>query len=510
LSHVIRPGPIVVGRYEIHQEIASGGMATVHFGLQRGAVGFTRTVAIKRLLPALARDPELAAMFLDEARLTMRIRHPNVVSTLDVVASDGELFLVMELVLGESLGGILRELNEPAPPAIATAILVDVLHGLHAAHEATSELGEPLGIVHRDVSPQNVLVGVDGLARVADFGIAKAVNRLQVTRDGQLKGKLAYMAPEQITLGSVDRRLDVFAASIVLWEALVGRRLFHHDEPARVLDAVLRDAIPAPRTLVPNVPEALCAAVLRGLERAPDQRFPTAEEMASALLAATPIATRPQVSAWVASTVGARLATRAEQLRAIESSDASHKEGELIAITGARRAQAAGSSDDADRTQPEHALPAAIQIDANASEPQAMTARETTSEAQVSVATAAQSVPRAKRARWRAPAAIVAAIALVLFGRALARMDAPKPSSAIEPANSASLTATVAPAPSASQAASAAPSASAIAIEAAASASATAATRAPAAKASAPRRAPCRDKFRLDEHGILVPRPECF
>src|SRR5688572_13695305 len=164
-------------------------MATVHFGRLVGPVGFSRTVAIKRLHERLARDPDFVAMFLDEARLAARIRHPNVVPTFDVVAMEQELFLVMEYVQGDSLSRLMkvvRARNESVDPAFAVTIMTGVLHGLHAAHEATNERGEPLGIVHRDVSPQNVLVGVDGVPRVLDFGVAKAAGRAQTTKDGQL------------------------------------------------------------------------------------------------------------------------------------------------------------------------------------------------------------------------------------------------------------------------------------------------------------------------------------
>src|SRR5262245_51026591 len=170
----------VIGRYALHGELASGGMATVHLGRLLGPVGFSRTVAIKRLHAQYAQDPEFVSMFLDEARLAARIRHPNVVPTLDVVATSGELFLVMEYVPGESLSRLARAARdrmERMPPRIVSAIMSGVLHGLHAAHEAKSERGEPLGIVHRDVSPQNVLVGTDGVARVLDFGVAKAAGR---------------------------------------------------------------------------------------------------------------------------------------------------------------------------------------------------------------------------------------------------------------------------------------------------------------------------------------------
>ena len=162
--------PQAIGRYWIYDEIAAGGMATVHLGRLVGPAGFTRTVAIKRLHPQFAKDEEFSSMFLDEARIAARIRHPNALTALDVVTSKGELYIVMDYIHGESLGKLLR--GGPVPLAIASAIVTQALLGLHAAHEAVDDLGEPLSIVHRDVSPQNVLVGVDGVARVVDFGIA--------------------------------------------------------------------------------------------------------------------------------------------------------------------------------------------------------------------------------------------------------------------------------------------------------------------------------------------------
>ena len=310
-----------IGRYVLFDRIASGGMAQVHLGRLVGAAGFARTVAIKRLLPHCATDAEIVPMFVDEARLAARIRHPNVVSTLDVVQEGDELLLVMEYVHGESLSRLAsraRMRGEGIPIPIASAILVGVLEGLHAAHEAKSERGDPLNIVHRDVSPQNILVGVDGVARVVDFGIAKARGRVQTTRDGQLKGKAGYVGPEQLLGDPIDRRLDVYAASVVLWEILAGRRLFEGDGAPAVMRSVLEQRVAPPSTYA-HVPRALDDLVLRGLSRSPSDRFATAREMAAALEHIVPPAAPRDVETWVATLASDVLAARAELLDAIEN-----------------------------------------------------------------------------------------------------------------------------------------------------------------------------------------------
>jgi eukaryotic-like serine/threonine-protein kinase len=309
-----------LGRYAIHGEIAAGGMATVHLGRLLGHVGFERTVAIKRLHPHFARDPEFVAMFVDEARIVGRIRHPNVVPTLDVVVEDGELFLVMEYVQGESLARLVKTAAAQGgaiPPSLVATILSGVLHGLHAAHEARNELGEPLDIVHRDVSPQNILVGTDGVARVLDFGVAKAVGRSQTTREGQVKGKPAYMAPEQLE-GVVSRATDVYAASVVLWESLTGRRLFSGDSDAHVMRQVLVGTGTPPSAYAAGIPPALDALTMRGLEVDPTRRFATARDMACALEEALPPVVAARIGEWVEGLAKEALAIRSKQIAEIE------------------------------------------------------------------------------------------------------------------------------------------------------------------------------------------------
>lgn len=314
--------PTVVGRYRIFGEIASGGMATVHVGRLLGPAAFSRTVAIKRLHAHFAKDPEFVSMLLDEARLAARIVHPNVVSTLDVVVEDTELFLVMDYVVGESLAHLLKRsagLGQAIPPGVAVSLGMDLLLGLHAAHEAKSDSGMPLHIVHRDVSPQNLLVGADGVGRVVDFGVAKALVRSSTTRDGKIKGKLTYMSPEQIQAGEVDRRSDVFSAGVVLWETLVGRRLFSRPDPGATIAAILSEEVEPPSRLVPQIPEALDAVVMRALDKSASHRFDTAGDMAAALADAHPPAGAIKVAQWVKELAGESLDDRARRVADIES-----------------------------------------------------------------------------------------------------------------------------------------------------------------------------------------------
>jgi serine/threonine-protein kinase len=310
-----------IGRYTLHGEIAAGGMASVHIGRMVGDVGFAKLVAIKRLHGHLARDPDFLQMFLDEARLASRIRHPNVVQPLDVLTVDGEVLLVMEYVHGESLSRlqrVLRATGQRIPIRIASAIVSGMLHGLHAAHEAKSERGEPLGIVHRDVSPQNVLVGVDGVARVLDFGIAKAADQVQHTREGELKGKLAYMAPEQIHGKGADRRTDVFAAAVVLWECLTGQRLLDIDTQSPWVAVQLHKKIEPPSHVNPELSPEIDALVMKGLAMDPADRWPSARDMALRLEELIHPATQSQVGAWVETTAAAAIADRKARIDAIE------------------------------------------------------------------------------------------------------------------------------------------------------------------------------------------------
>jgi len=300
-------------------------MASVHLGRQLGDAGFARTVAIKRLRRGLVDDPRLITMFVDEARLAGRVQHPNVVTTIDVVHDHGELFLVMEYVHGESLKGLITATGKlvSPPPEISAGIACGALRGLHAAHEAKGEGGAALGIVHRDVSPQNLLVSADGTTRVVDFGVAKAAGRLQYTQTGQLKGKPRYMAPEQLTGKKehpIDRRTDVFSMAIVLWELLAGRRLFDDVDDLNVLRQVLSMPIPSPSEHNNKVPPALALAVLKGLERPTENRHASARDFARAIEAAMPrgLASQDAIGDWVCSIAGERLAAIEKRILEIE------------------------------------------------------------------------------------------------------------------------------------------------------------------------------------------------
>jgi serine/threonine-protein kinase len=278
------------GRYELIRPIASGGMATVHLGRAVGAGGFERLVAIKVMHAHLAEEPEFVAMFHDEARLAAMVRHPNVVGTIDIQQDEQGLFLVMDYIEGPSLQRVLRALarqQHSRPPLdVALRIFVDALAGLHAAHETCGPNGESLNLIHRDVSPQNILIGVDGVAKITDFGVARAESRLMTTRAGVLKGKVCYMAPEQILSHSIDRRIDVYAAGVLLWEMLVGQRLIRGENDGAMMERVLRAKHPAPRDVIPATPEAISAACMRALSASPENRFPTAAAFAEAIEAA--------------------------------------------------------------------------------------------------------------------------------------------------------------------------------------------------------------------------------
>lgn len=307
-------------------------MATVYLGCLLGAAGFSKLVAIKCLHEEFALEESFVSMFLDEARLASSIHHPNVVASLDVVAEQGELLVVMEYVHGETLAGLLRlarQAEELVPVPVAGRVLCDALEGLHAAHTA-SLAGSSLQIVHRDVSPQNIIVGTDGNARVLDFGIAQAALRSHVTAVGTVKGKIAYMSPEQAQGLNVDARTDVFAAGVVLWEALTGRRLFFAPDSRDAMELLLTLPVPKPSSIVSSLPPGLDAVVLKALARSRERRYATAHHFAEALRAVVGEASRKDVAEWVARLAKEGLAKRLALLQELEAS-AFHERPEVTA-----------------------------------------------------------------------------------------------------------------------------------------------------------------------------------
>jgi serine/threonine-protein kinase len=281
-----KPGQLLGGRYEVLKRLATGGMATVHLARAFGVGGFERVVAIKVMHPQYAAEGDFVTMFLDEARLAARIRHPNVVPTLDIQEADDGLFLVMEFIDGPSLQQVLLATgSRPGgiPLGVGLRILVDTLAGLHAAHELTNDDGQPQNLIHRDVSPVNVLLGVDGIARLTDFGVARAEARLSSTRGGQLKGKVPFMPPEQLLNEELDRRCDVYAAGAVAWEVITGTRLFRADSDGALLTQILAGNPPSPRELLPTLPAAIEEVVMRSLARSRADRYATAAAFCDAL-----------------------------------------------------------------------------------------------------------------------------------------------------------------------------------------------------------------------------------
>jgi serine/threonine-protein kinase len=274
-------------RYQRLRAIASGGMATVYLGRALGAAGFERLVAIKVMHPHLAGNPEFVAMFLDEARLAARIRHVNVVSTLDFEEGDDGVFLVMEYIDGPSVHYVektYRTKGERVPLGLAVRIMLDALAGLDAAHDLKAEDGTDVALVHRDVSPQNLLVGTDGITRITDFGVARAATRLAAeTQVGQVKGKYGYMSPEQLGSKPVDRRSDVYAAGVVLWGLLAGDKLFRGSSEAAVALAAATGATEPPSAQNAEVPPELDACCMKALRRNAAERYPTAAAFADAL-----------------------------------------------------------------------------------------------------------------------------------------------------------------------------------------------------------------------------------
>jgi len=289
-ENVFKPGD-QIDQYEVIAQLKSGGMATLFLARRRGAAGFAKHVAIKLVHGHLAEDDRFVQMFVDEAMLSARIHHPNVVHVEELGETEGTYYIVMEYVHGGSLAQLLKALAKARRrmlPELAVSIAVAVADGLHAAHETTAEDGRLLGVVHRDVTPENVLIAFKGHVKVIDFGVAKARERSAQTTAGTLKGKFAYMSPEQAKGLAVDRRTDIYALGIVLWEMLTMRRLFKSSNDLELLDMVRDPQVRAPSELAPGIPPALDAVVLKALAPNADDRYPDCRAFRRALADAVP------------------------------------------------------------------------------------------------------------------------------------------------------------------------------------------------------------------------------
>ena len=279
--------PQTLGRYHVLGELATGGMAEILLARIEGPSGFTRPVVIKRILPHFARQPSFVTMFLDEGRIVAGIRHPNVVQVHELSTHDSELFLVMEYLEGETTSGLMKRLlatKEELELRLAAYVVAEVCAGLHAAHELEDDRGVKQSLVHRDVSPQNIIVTYDGHVKLLDFGVALVADRVTRTEVGNLKGKLQYMSPEQCAGQPLDRRSDIFALGIVLYELTTGRLLFKRESSAATIRAICDEPILPPSRLVPDYPPALEAICLRALAQSPEDRFSTCADMRAALL----------------------------------------------------------------------------------------------------------------------------------------------------------------------------------------------------------------------------------
>ena len=273
-------------KYLLVGEIAQGGMGEVFLAVQQGLEGFSKVVVVKRVLRHHTMNPEFTRMFIAEARLAARLEHSNIVKTYEFGEHQGQYFTVMEFLAGEDLGKVLYNFSlcaELMPVAMAVYIAAQLCNGLHFAHELTDHAGHPLGLVHRDVNPANVVVTYTGEVKIIDFGVARVDSAPVKTVTGMLRGKFAYMSPEYIQGHGCDHRADVFSVGIVLWEALTGQQLFTRETTAATMYAVVSDPISPPSKYRPDVPPELDAIIARALARAPANRFASADELRVAL-----------------------------------------------------------------------------------------------------------------------------------------------------------------------------------------------------------------------------------
>ncbi len=282
-----QPGTLLDGRYELIERLGQGGMAVVWRALAHGATGFRRPVAVKRIDSKHWGYPEVVEMFVEEARVGAALRHPNIVQAQDFrVDARGNHYLVTEFVDGPHLGQWVRAHQnrlQPTPWPIVTAVAIEVLRGLDAAHSRLDEQGKPAPILHRDVTPGNILMDRSGVIKLADFGLARAMDRDQITRPNVVKGKLSYLAPELVVGAAPSAQSDLFSLGVVLWEALTGKRLFHAETDIEVYRMLKNPRVPLLSMRRSELPLGLATAVHRALERDPENRFSSARQMLRAL-----------------------------------------------------------------------------------------------------------------------------------------------------------------------------------------------------------------------------------
>lgn len=343
----------MLGKYELVTKLATGGMAELFLARERGLAGLERLVVIKQILPHLADDPSFIDMFLREARIIARLNHPNVVQIYELGEENGNYYIAMEYIHGSTV----REMQVLAerdglefPVEVAVSVIDQACRGLHAAHELRDLDGKPIELIHRDVSPHNLMCTTEGFVKVLDFGVAKATEGIEATHSGHLKGKFAYMSPEQCKGLKLDRRADVFALGVVLWEALCGRRLFKREKDLDMMRAVVQEDAEPPSLYNPKVPPAIDQVVLGALEKDREKRFQTAEQMRKALLKACRETQMPfgedVLATFLKDIAGEELAERRATMQdAMERSLTSNERRNLIHVTGSdSRSNITGSS----------------------------------------------------------------------------------------------------------------------------------------------------------------------
>ena len=315
------------GKYTLIARLATGGMGEIFLARLDGVAGFEKIVVIKRVLPHLAGEDRFIAMLLDEARIAARLSHPNICQVQELGEVEGEYYIAMEYLEGVTMADLLRRMSRQGhviDPRLAVAMVMQACEGLHAAHELLDRNGQPTNLVHRDVSPSNVFITTAGMVKILDFGIAKTPDRLSRTRTGAVKGKWAYMSPEQILRQPMDRRSDIFSLGIVLFESLTGWRLYHNPSEYQICRAITETDAPSIRNFQPALPEALAQVVSRALARDPAQRFATARDLSKALLERSAALGGPASLAHVAELVTASFTRElAERHAFVERADAS-------------------------------------------------------------------------------------------------------------------------------------------------------------------------------------------